>query len=171
MSGVDDPLSPERWAKYDAAMAAYDFPEGETGEERLHRQRAAVLDRKCLPPMPRKFTSAIVGVTFVPEYPHNLQALQEMAWKRLWREGAMEPIPAVLIRRPDNDVDPNAIEVHVTCLGDNGRIGHIPRAVAARLAPHLDADEPWQAAVVGVRQIDWKPEQPGIDVEVSYVQA
>lgn len=44
--------------------------------------------------------------------------------------------PLVLVREPDNQYDPNAIQVHTE---DGCFIGFVPKAVAARFAPLIDA--------------------------------
>lgn len=56
--------------------------------------------------------------------------------------------PAALRREPDNPRDGYAVAVWVTD-GTPWRIGYLDRAVAARLAPRLDAGERFQATTAG----------------------
>jgi hypothetical protein len=60
---------------------------------------------------------------------------------------AVRPGQPLLLRRdPDNEHDPNAIQVHPA---DGGiQVGWVPRELAAELAPELDAGRPWAAVVL-----------------------
>jgi hypothetical protein len=51
-----------------------------------------------------------------------------------------------LRRDPANEHDPNAIAVHPAEGGE--QVGWVPRELAARLAPELDAGRPWSALVL-----------------------
>jgi hypothetical protein len=120
----------------------------------------------------RQITTRVVGVTFVPGYPDNLYRLQEVAAERyLSAPGTFgaterpEGLPVVLIRNPDNAYDANAIEVHVPALSRHGMIGHLPRELAERLAPKLDAGEDWLAEIVAVLVSPENPSNPGIEIE------
>jgi hypothetical protein len=53
--------------------------------------------------------------------------------------------PLALRRDPANPHDPSAIAVH-SAVGE--QVGWVPRAVAAELAPDLDAGRPWTAIVL-----------------------
>lgn len=55
---------------------------------------------------------------------------------------------AVLTREPDNPADPLAVAVWIESRTP-WRLGYLDRAVAARLAPRLDAGERWTAALDG----------------------
>lgn len=121
----------------------------------------------------KRVTTKVVGVTFVDGYPDNLYRLQEIAAENyLSAPGSFgnnerpEGLPVVLIRNPENAYDANAIEVHVPALGrSNGMIGHVPRDLAARLAPLIDGGEEWQAAIVAVLVSPENPSNPGIEVD------
>ena len=64
------------------------------------------------------------------------------------REGLRVGMSVVLRREPGNAHDPNAVEL----LDEAGRkLGYVPRALAARLAPRLDAARPVAARVVRFR--------------------
>lgn len=115
--------------------------------------------------MIEQFHSKVVGVSFVDAYPDNLHELDSLAGRH-FIEGNDEPIPAVLIRNPENPHDGNAIEVHVPALGDGAMIGHLPRDLAARLAPWMDRGEEWQAGVSKVFINPDHPDRPGIDIAV-----
>jgi HIRAN domain len=56
----------------------------------------------------------------------------------------IEPGSALELRRdPDNEHDPNAIQVLAA-----EQVGWVPRELAEELAPRLDAGEPWSAVVL-----------------------
>jgi hypothetical protein len=112
-------------------------------------------------------TVAVVGVTFVPAYPANLHRLAEVH-DDLTRG---EPLSVVLRRNPVNPHDANAIEVHVPALGDLAMIGHVPRDVAARLAPKLDAGATYETWVADVRINPKHMDRPGIDIGVKRVES
>jgi hypothetical protein len=124
--------------------------------------------------VPSKFKTKVVGVTFVKGYPNNIFRLNDIAAERFLTTPAgfgqdvePEPLPAVLIRNPANEFDANAIEVHVPSLGDPGMIGHIPRTVAERLAPSLDAGDPWLSFITYVAIDPNHPNNPGVHIEIE----
>ncbi len=125
--------------------------------------------------IPSTFKTKVVGVTFVPNYPSNVLLLNEVAALRYLTSPSgsfgddtePEPIPAVLIRNPDNEFDGNAIEVHVPSLGDEAMIGHIPRGVAERLAPSLDAGDAWTTEIIGVAIHPDHPTNPGVHLLIN----
>lgn len=116
-------------------------------------------------PLVSPFSTKVVGVTFIPTYPYNLQALQDE-----WGEGHHEePLTAILVRDPSNTHDPNAVQVHVPALGDYAMIGHLPRAIAARLAPELDAGGIWDAGVTEVLITPGHEDRPGIAIRLKRI--
>lgn len=112
----------------------------------------------------RRFTAKVVGLTFVDDYPANLHQLRDVQDTRQRRTD--EPLTAVLVRNAANAHDDNAVEVHSPAVG---MLGHIPRPIAARLAPCLDAGETWAATLGDVRIDPEHPEKPGVDVHVRHV--
>lgn len=140
-------------------------------ETPAQRQRHEALDRISRDgyyPLGPTFTTKVVGVSFTPQYPANLHALDHE-----WREGrndyGLEPLPAILIRNPDNEHDSNAIQVHVPALGAGAFVGHLTSPIAARLAPELDAGVPWRADVVDVLIHPSHPDRPGISVRLTRI--
>ena len=130
--------------------------------------------------LPAAFSFKTVGVSFAPDYPDNLVRLRE-SWERRWlmtpadfgdyygSQEAPEGLSAVLVRRPDNPHDPNAVEVHVP---EVGMVGHVPAkgaGLAAKLARELDADVVWHAEVEDVLIHPDHPDRPGITVKVRRV--
>lgn len=116
--------------------------------------------------MPGEFTLKVVGVSFVPGYPTNIFALNDVAEQTFTgRDG--ESISVVLKRNPANEFDSNAIEVHVPTLGDDGMIGHVPAAVASRLAPSIDAGDEWTSEIYNVAIHPDHPENPGIHLKIT----
>jgi len=118
------------------------------------------------------FKTKVVGVTYVPGYPGNLFTLNDIAASRYLGEFSdsthePEPIPALLIRNPANEFDANAIEVHVPSMGDQAMIGHVPAALAARLAPLLDDGEKWGAFIYNVDIDPNHPRNPGLSLSVE----
>jgi hypothetical protein len=112
-------------------------------------------------------TVHVVGLTFQPGYPNTLLELHELLESHDYTTGN-ERIAVVLVRNPDNPVDPNAVEVHVPAIGH--MIGHVPRGVAARLAPLLDEGVRYHTSVEWVRVDPDHPENPGIDIRVERVE-
>jgi len=102
----------------------------------------------------------VVGMTFVEGYPSFVHNLRELVDGLTWQD---EPIPVVFVRNPDNEHDPNAVEVHVPALGI--MIGHVSRQIAARLAPSLDEGVAFTASVEWVRVDPDHPENPGVDIK------
>lgn len=121
--------------------------------------------------LPSHFTAKVVGVSFTDGYPENLSRLGEIADLR-WltspgefgrQDREPEPLAAVLVREPDNPHDPNAVAIHIPA-AEIGHIGHLPRALAARLAVEMDAGTPWQCEVEQVWLHPDHPDRPGITV-------
>lgn len=121
------------------------------------REVARTQGRKMASP----FAAKVVGVSFVPGYPNNLHALEALA-DDAHLQG--EPLVVVLRRNPDNQFDPNAIEVHVPALGDGGFIGHLTRPIVARMAPEMDAGARWFAEVESVLIDPAHMDRPGISI-------
>lgn len=96
----------------------------------------------------------IVGMTFVPGYPdyvHNIRRAMESQRKE---------ITVDLVRNPNNQYDSNAIEVRSL-----GRmVGHLPREVAANLAPLMDTGKQYKATIYQVRVSPENPNNPGMDI-------
>lgn len=157
----------------------------------LSEQRERELARSHNARIGSPFTTKVVGVTFAPGYPENLTELREVMGPRLpslpypmfqgemaqhyaerdWEEyeerraRQTEHPVAILIRNPDNEHDPNAIQVHVPALGeDHSMIGHLTGPIAARLAPEMDAGGRWRAHVESVLIDERYPDRPGISI-------
>lgn len=128
--------------------------------EQRDREVARTAGRKMVSP----FSAKVVGVSFVPGYPGNLLDLSAIS-DEARIEG--EPLAAVLRRNPNNEYDPNAVEVHVPALGDGGFIGHLTRPIVARLAPDIDAGGRWQAEVDDVLIDPDHMDRPGISINVK----
>lgn len=111
----------------------------------------------------------VVGVTFVPSYPNNLLMLRQIEADAV-TDGHGEWLNVVLVRNPANPHDANAIEVHVPVLGDMAMIGHVPRDIAARLAPLLDQGIKFHSQLSGVRINPDHIDRPGIDVAIARVE-
>ena len=152
------------------------------------------MNRKVIAPLGSPFEAKVVGVSFVRGYPGTLYRLDDV-WQEKTNPvchfcggtgvaqseipvGAVscdpcqgtgrlegEPLPAVLIRNPDNEYDPNAVQVHVPSLGDDGFIGHLTRPIVTRMAPEMDAGVVWSAEVVNVLiDPEWL-DRPGISIK------
>jgi hypothetical protein len=117
-------------------------------------------------PLGPTFIFPVVGVTFCEGYPDNLIALAEL-WEQ---EGHHEEgVPVVLMRNPLNEYDSNAIEVHLPAMSRIGKIGHVPKEIAARLAPELDAGLSWHAAITEVLIHSEHIDRPGLRVKMRRV--
>jgi hypothetical protein len=148
-----------------------------TREEVRQRARERAVEQAPATAPEGPFRVHVVGVSFVGEpvpYPENLRRV-EAAWeaRELLAQTVGAPdgegIPAVLMRNPANRVDANAVEVHVPSVGS--MIGHLPRALAQRIAPALDAGQLYEATIYDVRTDPDHPERPGVHVVVRRVAA
>lgn len=134
------------------------------------RDRAVERASRAPKLLPGHFTSAVVGVSFAPGYPDNLHALDHAMKSRVLLDlGDPEPLPAILVRNPENPYDTNAIAVHCPSLGDNAMIGHLPRALAVRLAPEMDAGHLYAGAIHYVKVHDDHPDRPGIEITIARI--
>lgn len=114
--------------------------------------------------LPGELTSGLVGATFVPGYPDNVLAL-EAAWGSLTVQE--HRLRASLVRNPENESDPNAVEVHVLTFG---MLGHLPAALAARIAPELDAGQRWRCWIERVKVNTEHLKQPGVELRLERVR-
>lgn len=107
----------------------------------------------------------VVGVSFVDSYPANLQCLWRVMQDRYKASSPVHPVRVALVRNPDNEHDPNAVEVHVDRIG---MLGHVPRRVAADLAPCLDSEDDWGGYVdhVLLHNGDPRSPMPGVKVHI-----
>lgn len=108
-------------------------------------------------------TVRVAGVTFAPNYPESFHLLRIAM---IEAAADAEGLAVVLKREPSNPHDINAIEVHVPALGH--RVGHIPRHIALKWAPRLDARETPRAWVSWVPVDPGNEHRPGIDIVVDW---
>lgn len=104
----------------------------------------------------------VVGVNFVDGYPDNLLGLadaMEMTGIATGGDLAIE-----LRRNPANQFDSNAIEVRLS--DSDEMLGHLPKDLAKRLAPSMDADDSWEAALVTVDIHPDHRDRPGLTIEI-----
>ena len=116
-------------------------------------------------PLPGRLTEfrfRVVGVTFADGYPENMHRLRAAMDQSHQGEGP----PALLVREPGNVHDANCVRVDVPGVG---RVGSVPRELAARLAPELDSGVRVLAEIGGVLVDPAHPDRPGIDVIVRAV--
>lgn len=112
---------------------------------------------------PRRFRCRVVGMSFSPDgYPGTLMRLDPALWGR-----TTPPVPVrlVLVRAPANPADPNAVAVVNDALSEH--LGHLPRWLAERLAPDLDAGAVWEVSAFEVMVSPLAGDQPGLEVEVT----
>lgn len=114
-----------------------------------------------LPPIAKQFRVKAVGVTFSDDYPENLTRLAP-AVERAGNAGKL--VGARLVRDPDNPHDTNAVRVVVP---EVGHIGHIPRDLAAKLAPRLDLAESWRCQISAILIHPDHQDRPGIDLLIT----
>lgn len=118
----------------------------------------------------------VVGLTFVSGYPENLTQVNEFVVNAQKNElgwagdDGPDRVEVVLVRNPANEHDANAVEVHVPMLGrQQSMVGHVPRDLAARLAPSLDRGDRWSAKVNNVLVNPEHPDRPGLEIVLSRV--
>lgn len=105
----------------------------------------------------------VVGLTFVDGYPANVLRLRDLDEGR---QPNAERLPIVLRRNPANQYDANAIEVHQPAVG---MLGHLPKELAAELAPLMDAGTIVAAEVAAVRVMPGHEDRPGVSIAVRKV--
>lgn len=123
--------------------------------------------------MAKSWVGRVVGVSFVDPDNRKRALLRALCEERgLVNPGdldAPESLAVVLVRNPENRYDANAIEVHVVALGDAGMIGHLPKDVAAKLAPFLDGGGRVGAALTGIYIAAHAPDNYGIGISAWVV--
>lgn len=77
----------------------------------------------------------------------------------LGSEAAAPGRPLELRRDPGNEVDANAVAVH---LPGGAQLGFVPRDLAAELAPELDAGRPWSAVVLREQRASPRDPRTGV---------
>lgn len=100
----------------------------------------------------------VAGVTFSPGYPDNLTALERIAFANRGQLPSCE-----LTREPTNEHDPNAVVVTVPALaayGHDPKLGHLSRALAARIAHEMDDGVAWAGQVIEV--LTARMDRPGV---------
>lgn len=126
---------------------------------------------------PKDFRAKVVGMTFVKGYPDNVYKLRNTSTGPVdddddfgdFDDDGYLDIPLVMRRNPQNEFDANAIEVHAPQLGRDSMLGHIPANIAARLAPHLDANEEWNILLERVAVVPGKESNPGLHIHIQKV--
>jgi hypothetical protein len=76
--------------------------------------------------------------------------------------------PLALRRDPDNPYDPHAIAVDTAAAA---HLGWVPRALAATLAPRLDAGDPWSAIVLRERRASPRDPRTGLTMLLAPADA
>lgn len=105
----------------------------------------------------------VVGVNFVDGYPQNLLDLDAEAGADV----KLDWPPIELRRNPLNEYDPNAIEVRRSDTDD--MLGHLPKDLAKRLAPDVDAGTSWEAEIssVDIHPDHW--DHPGLSITIRRI--
>jgi len=106
--------------------------------------------------IPGRFGVKVVGLSFHEHYPASVLDLRD-------RDG----VDLVLLREPENAYDRRAVAVAACWAGGEPEIlGHLPRAVAGRIAPEIDEGREWSVEC-------WEPlvqqgyeHQPGLSLEL-----
>ncbi len=136
-------------------------------EDRNRERRDREIERTGGMKIAGRFSTKVVGVSFIDAFPLNILALSDAA-QEAHRVG--EPLSVVLVRNPANQYDAAAIQVHIPALGDDwGFIGHLAAPIAARLAPELDDGIRWHAEVEAVLIHPDNPDNPGISITCSRI--
>lgn len=92
----------------------------------------------------------VVGLSFVPGYPSNILALQDIS----------NNAPVQLVRNPKNPYDSNAVEVRLGGM----MLGHLAKEVAAVIAPNMDDGALYEATIYQIRVSPENPHNPGLDI-------
>lgn len=109
--------------------------------------------------MPATFSSKVVGCSFSPGYPGNYRALKALA------EDENQETPSIVLRHdPDNPHDNNAVQVLAVRPAGLRMLGHLPRAVAPRIAGELDAGKDWRVTGYEVLEDPRHVDKPGLSI-------
>lgn len=118
--------------------------------------------------MSLSWVGRVVGVSFVDPDNRKRAALRALCEERgLVNPGDLdhpETLAVVIIRNPANKFDANACEVHVPAL--DAMIGHLPKDIAARVAPLVDGGGRVSAELTGIFVAHGAPNNFGIGVAV-----
>lgn len=106
--------------------------------------------------LPGALSSKVVGLMFAPngEYPMNLRTLNQLV------EMDRPPVLA-LVRDAGNQFDPNAVAVRSAATGRH--LGHLPAALAARIAPEVDR---WAVESYEVLVAPGHEDNPGLSLKL-----
>jgi hypothetical protein len=129
----------------------------------------------------------VVGLTFrnrngAKLYPANVHRIAELlqdaqienirqvgGWGDLRSTDPPKGPKVLLVRQPDNEADPNAIQVHVPALGPKQWVGFIPAPLAARWAKRMDSGRNvLEAFVSHVPVTPGIEEKPGLEIAVIF---
>lgn len=109
--------------------------------------------------IPPTFSAKVVGCSFSPGYPGNYRALKALA------EDEEQESPRIILRHnPDSPHDCNAVEVLAERPGGLRMLGHLPRAVAPRIAGELDAGKDWRVTGYEVLEDPRHIDKPGLSI-------
>ena len=111
--------------------------------------------------LPAKMSTKVVGCSFVPSYPGVYLTLAAVV------EGGLIPL-LKLVRDPDNPADPNAVAVRSAKRGTH--LGHLPAALAARIAPEMDDGTFWMIESYEVLVMPGHEHQPGLSLNLRRMQ-
>ena len=131
--------------------------------------------------MGKTVTFKVVGMTFLHELPYGCkypddyfrlqEALESAKIDELgWFSDPSKPsgpMELLLFRNPDNVHDSNAIEVHAPTLGRRAMLGHVPKDLAAKLAPSMDRGDEWKAVLDCVLVDPGHEDKPGVQVVIE----
>jgi HIRAN domain len=150
---------------FDLQRAAY--LAAHPGLTQVQEKRERILNRSTVPvDLPDVISCALVGMSFLPDYPACTRRVERKLSEAWWENQEDVPLPGFLRRNPHNEHDPNAVEAHVRHMVPS-MLGHLPRAVAARLAPEIDNGIEWSCEIAKVRVDLDNPDNPGVDVRLT----
>jgi len=107
-------------------------------------------------PDPNLHRGTVAGVTFIKGYPENLRLIQQALSYN------PEGVCVSLTRNPDNKYDTNAVEFRV----DGQMIGHVPKQLAAELAPLLDSGSEVETRITSIGGANNDPTKLGVGFSV-----
>lgn len=107
--------------------------------------------------LPAELSSKVTGLTFEADYPRSLHWLGHLA-----AEG--RPPVLVLAREPDNAYDPSAVAVRSAVTGR--QLGHLPAALAGRIALELDAGADWRVESYEALVQEGFEDRPGLSLRL-----
>jgi hypothetical protein len=131
------------------------------GSSELDQLPVLLTSRPLPAPTERVYSTKVAGVTGKN---HDGTDRQHLIAAACMKHGRRPRLPLALIREPDNPHDPNAVAV---AHGDIGILGHVPKELAAKLSPDIDAGCEVNAVMTSINGGDQPGHHYGLRIKIT----